>query len=240
MPFPAPKYNPAKNLWLFFDPDLPPDNPSNWDDEFLDPFLNPTWIGITLSAATYDVNMTVPSCLWLEVPSAGTNSTNVLKPIPPGDFTIFTKISQGRAQGSTSANGGLGLILSDGVTAGAGNQMMGWANWNLANQPTLSIYTGVNFGSLSSGTDDYTMMPQYIALRRQGTTYNWGWSMDGKVWTWRNSNPGFTPAYFGLFIRTTTAGRWDFAFDFFRYFPSGNLPTLGGPRLGGWRSAHYV
>jgi hypothetical protein len=232
--------NTGRGIYNVWDPDLPPINPHPVCDEFDLPFLHPKWIGVNLSSlTTYDVNKTVPDALYMQ--SAGISNTIVaaVQNAPAGDFTIYTKPSMATVAGTT-INVRLGLILSTNAAAGAGSQYtLGFTR--SSNGDYLDTYPWTNFNSPGSGVASYPRQMNYLAIYRSGTNYYAGWSNDGKTWTWSSISPGFTAAYFGLFINCYAATRSDYSFEFFRYFPSSQIAPPGGiwpgpASLGNWKS----
>lgn len=223
-----------------FDPNKPPSSPSALDDEFNETSLDAKWTGVNLASLTaYDFNTTVPGCWYGQVANTGATLFSLLQAIPAGDFTVYTKahmLSQNLTNTSfllqQSLNAYFGIILADGVTAGAGNQTyaynglyqsvpswLGVSDWTNFNTPGASKWSGVDNPELF-----------YMAIRRSSTAYSIGWSSNGVLWTWKTFSQSYTPTYFGPAILCSQAARADIAFDFFRYFPSATAV------LGGWSS----
>ena len=222
------------STFQIWDPDLAPASPSAYDDEFNGgPGLGGIWTTVNWgSLLASDVNTTIPGCLYEKYYSASeTTLITAEQAIPAGDFTVFTKIASSAVEGTVTASG-IGFILSDGVTAGAGEQYIGWSNYNAGNRNTASAYAYTNFTTMGTGTDSYTPHINYLRLRRSGTSYYLATSTDGKTWGEGGALPlTFTPTYFGLMVRANPGSTQYviFSFEFFRYSPSATA-QLGGYR----------
>ena len=221
------------DVYNFFDPDMPPVHPTAYNDEFKASSwgnaLDPMWTVVNGSVlSVFDVNGSIPDSLHMGLPG-GTGSTLVaaLQTIPIGDFTAWAKVSASSA--STNPNNGLGLLLTDGVTAGAGHQYMVASYCFQTQAEYCQFYHWTGFNATSGG---YAVPNargiNYIRIRRLSGMLYGGSSEDGKTWTEQQIGPGFTPAYIGLFV-TSPVDATDFSFDFFRIALDGNA-QLGGIR----------
>ncbi len=206
--------------WEYWEPRASPASPSTLDDEFSTSPLDAKWTTVNWSTpAIKDVNTTVPLALYMKLTTTGYTIPCVLQPIPAGDFTIYTRM-QGQSEATNTSNAGGGIILSNGTTAGAGNQVM--LNSLSAGVAQAWLYTWSNFSAAGSQQFLRQEIARYLRVRRVGTTYSWGTSEDGKTWTNVVYNPAFTPTHFGLFGYCNQTGSVHTSFDFFRYFPSGS------------------
>ena len=213
----------------FWDPDKPSVIDSGYDDDFSSSALAAAWTPVNQGTLTsYDVNTTVPGALYVQANNMGRNIAAWMRPLPPGDFTLVTKVATSSALSGTTDNG-LGLILSDGVTVGSGSQVvLSASQWSAQEESVYTIgWTG--FNTIGGSTGYISRGTKYLRLRRANATYYAGWSSDGKTWAETILVPGITPAYMGLFVQCYQSGRTDNSFEFFRYFPSATA-KVGGLR----------
>ena len=222
------------STFQIWDPDLAPASPSAYNDEFNGgPGLNPKWTGVNLAGLTgggYDVNTTVPDSLYMYATS-GLSATipSILQAPPAGDFTIYLK---GAAiNPNTTGDSNICLILTNGVTQGAGNQVVCYME-----KAGNIFYFGANYWTLfttQSTTAQAMISPvwcPYIRIRRVGTTYYFECSPDGKTWYGSvGTTLTFTPSYMGLCFFGSSGPRTSESFEFFRYYPSATA-QLGGYR----------
>jgi len=214
--------------YTFFDPDKPPDSPSSMDDEFDGTSLDAKWTTVNwASASVKDVNTTVPGCLYMQSNNIGYVIPTILQSLPSGDFTIATKV-QNQSEAASNSNVGGGLVLTDGVTAGAGIQQVFVTRTYSYGQTWLLKWATFS----SSGTPVIfarTEQALYLRLRRSGTTYYWGTSWNGKTWTDQAFTPAVTPTHCGLLQYCNQTADGHTSFEFFRYFPSASA-VIGGNR----------
>lgn len=209
--------------WQIWDPDKPPAVPSALDDEFETPGLASRWTSVNLaSLVATDVATTVPGCLYAQAAGMGRTLAAWLQAIPTGDFSVYCKVAASSASGSPDY--GVGLILSSTNAAGSGNQI----NLNLGGD-SLKWFSWSNFNSIGSAILSSPQPVSYYGIRRTNGAFSFGWSPDGKTWTWTTKAVSFTPAYFGLHVQCYQSERVDCTVEWFRYFPSATaLP--GGQR----------
>ena len=211
--------------WTFYDPDLEPTSPSTLDDEFLSTSLNSKWNTVNWSSLTSCVEQ--HGRLNLTSSTHGQLLMAALQAIPAGDFTVVTKVF--------TLSGGTyplsGLILSDGITAGSGNQLLG-----AFTASTFYINSFSNFNQpgtlfLQSGLTGC----KYIKVSRAGSIYTWSISLDGETWTEVGvTNPTFIPTHIGFVFRAYDA-QTEACIEYFRYYNTAT-PTLGGMRTVGGSS----
>jgi hypothetical protein len=211
-----------------YNPDLVPASPSAYDDEFGTPGLNAKWTTVNFGTlVTSDVDVTIPDCLYMEMPG-GTANTQVaiLQAIPAGDFTIFTKVST--VGSSTSPTAALGLLLSTTNTASSGSQYHVASEIYNTNGQYVQLYSWTNFTTAGSGAGYYAQQIKYLRIRRAASSYYAGWSADGKTWSEILFAPGFTPAYFGLSLFANQTGTFAGSAEFFRYVANSTPTNIPG------------
>ena len=206
----------------YYTPDYPPASPSAYDDEFNS--VSGLWTPIyTSKMVATDVNTTVPGCLYWATDGVGSYLTAWLEAIPGGDFTIWTEVDLEVCY-SGNPNSALGLILSSANTEGAGSQFF-HSLWNTGNNVN-TMYTWSGFNSPGSQiVSNNATTSRFLRIRRSGSTYYFGHSTKGKVWSEVSESVGFTASYMGLALYGTIVCSG--AFEFFRYAPSATA-QLGG------------
>jgi hypothetical protein len=228
-----------------FDIQVPPTSPSALDDEFNGSSLDAKWTQVNWAGLTsYDVNSTKPGALWTNNASGGLLLRTILQAIPAGDFTIITRLWPA-AQDETNFSQ-LGLLLTDGTTAGAGNQYF----FGLAQIHDVQRLTYTNFDTFNSFLQADRIAdasPTIFQISRSGTTYTLTFSYDGRTFLpYFSGTLPFTPTNFGLVVGNQGTGRQvQTSFDFFRYDASptamfGGLVTYGGGLVVAPKTAAYT
>lgn len=221
-----------------WNPDVKPSSPSAYDDEFESSSLNAKWTKVNWDSAspahTWDIDTTIPKSLYSKCDVAGSTIRAIMQSLPAGDFTILTKLKHIAYDGWAFS----GFILSDGVTAGTGNQQtfchftQGYGifsraitNWN-----TDGSYTSITMVNDQNTVQFYTY---YIRLRRTGGNYYLAISTDGLFWvpgqelTVSAASLAFTPTHFGLAVQKNAGASPNTSvIDFFRY--SNSATTVFG------------
>jgi hypothetical protein len=169
------------------------------------------------------------------------NIPGIVQPLPSGDFAIYTKVAiSGMGGASVSPDAGPSLVLSDSNILGSGNQAVGYNSFVGEHPAWVGVQGWTGFNTIRAGYTQnfYSAGVRYIAFRRSGTAYSFGWSQDGKNFTWAAFTPNFTPIYFGVVIACNQNARIDGSFEFIRYYPNataklGGVRTVGGGGGGG-------
>lgn len=191
-------------------------------------FIPVNWSGFT----AIDVNKTYPGALYVEHPNGATSTLKALMlPIFSGDWEVVLELScMNYNSGEVS-----GIILADGVTAGAGNQqVLAWSRNN--NHHVYACYRYTNYGTLSSTVRNVSLVfaPRaFLRLKRSGSTYTQSISTDGRLWSFETSvAPGWTPTHIGLCFQIGLGANIPvhYAFHSFRVF----WPTMPADAIGGW------
>lgn len=223
-----------------FDIQSPPASAATQDDEFNGgPSVDGKWTQVNWSGlTTNNVNSTKPGSLYTENPSTSDILRCLLQAIPSGDFTIITLLWDTGQPNVSSSSGG--LILADGTTAGAGNQVTLRINHSSSSGLTALATTWTNFNTFGSNLGPGTAttlkeeVPIIVKITRSGTTYAFAYSYDGRTFSeFHSGTLSFTPTHFGLFLNNSSGVSQNYSFDFFRYGASatsafGNLVTFGG------------
>jgi hypothetical protein len=221
------------DTFTYFDADKPPTSPSAVDDEFDGTSLDAKWTPVQLSAdTTYDVNTSAGSALYVTIPTAAVKLQSFVQALPAGDFTVVSRMAAPGFAGS-SVQTRWGVVLASSATAtgsqyeiGVRGQITSSPHGRLVAQPWTDWTTG---GTVAF---DYGVVdiPEFIRIRRSGTTYYAAWSLDGRAWTERTITPGFTPSHIGLhFFNNIASFTADFSTKWFRYWPSATA-VVGGTR----------
>jgi len=227
----------AGTPYSYWDADKAPTSPTSEDDEFNTAgAIDGKWTTVNWASATTtpNVNQTVPGALYIAV----TNDQPFIaavQAIPAGDFCIVAKCKTVDQQASPNHN--IGMLLADGASAGAGSQTVLIIDGGYSTQESWSaLYAATNYANIGAGVaSGYGPPNLYGRIRRSGSTYYWGWSPDGMLWSEFTSAPGYTPTHFGLFINTAAAGLVECSFDFFRYEATATpTATKGGTRTIGF------
>ncbi|WP_306600765.1 hypothetical protein [Geothrix sp. 21YS21S-2] len=212
--------------WTHWDPDRPPTTPSALNDEYSSgTTLDSKWTTVNWTApSVVNVNTTVPGALYMKCTSTGATLPSKMQPIPPGDFMIVMKGGV-QSEAATGSNAGFGILLADGVTAGAGNQViLGSLTYNYF---TTWLYTWTGYNSFSSNLFLRTEQARYLRIWRASGNYHWGTSWDGETWTDYAYNPAFTPTHFGVAGLGNQSAAAHITFKFFRYYDSATA-IVGG------------
>lgn len=138
----------------------------------------------------------------------GTGWSGVTKPLPAGDFTIWTRLA---ASGNASSSPFTALaLMEDPATATADFTALTIRSGT--DVPTVDL----NRWSAWNGTPTALKSPfavagftpsAYFRIRRTGTTYRWEASADGLGWlTLSGAAPGFTPTAVGLIQSNNNSG----------------------------------
>lgn len=214
----------AGDQFTYWNADAVPVSPSSYDDEFEGSGLDAKWTKVNWDSASplhsYDVHTTMLSRLYSSNAPNGAVQRAILQAVPAGDFTIWTKVFIFASDGFPA----VGLILTDGTTAGAGNQqtfvkygsgygMLSRTITNFNTDGSYSNWTPVN------DTDTTRAREFYIRVRRSGSTYYFSWSPNGQWWEREETiTVGFTPSHMGLvtYKNGGSAPIYSF-FDYFRY-----------------------
>lgn len=217
----------GSGTYVAYDDEVTPAAAATPDDEFNSVTIDPKWTLVNWAGlTTYDFDTTVPSALYLKNP-VGTTNRAILQAIPAGDFTIFTKVKLAPQVVQYAYDG---LILADGVTNGAGNQVICSLVMEAAGY-TVYIQKGANYGGMVS-TLASVVVGQWqsqviLRLRRSGTSYFAAYSSDGILFREFAITLGFTPTYFGLSSLTNGSTTHEAYFSYFRYVASAT-GKLGG------------
>jgi hypothetical protein len=215
------------DTFSYWDPDKEPSSPSSYDDEFNGSSLDGKWTTVNWgSLVESDVNTTVKGSIYLSANNIASTLVCGLQAIPAGDFTIYTKCKLNQ---TGPGNAGLGIVLSSTNTTGSGTQTVGYIGQWTTRTSGGSVITFTSFNTYGTEQIGTYIEYEYIRVRRSGTNYYWGFSIDGKTWNEFAYNPATTPAYFGFFTSQGLAYPSKVSFEFFRYFPSATA-TLGGTR----------
>lgn len=215
--------------YTFFDPDKPPGAPSALNDEFDGPSLDAKWTQVYWSSLTSaDVNTTKAGALHVRVPSSnGDRWRSIMQALPAGDFTIQTRLTLGGLGNYVYG----GLLLADGVTAGAGTQrMVGMIVEN--NGGSAVDFTGSGYAWAGNGATRIAIggLGAFVRVRRASGTYYSAWSRDGETWAETSITLAFTPTHVGLMASSSLRPSDDnLAFDYFRYAASATA-AFGGTR----------
>jgi hypothetical protein len=220
------------------DDEVPPAVANALDDEFATPGLagawtQVNWAGLTLS----DVDTTFANALFTRNHVNANLVRAIMKAIPAGDFTIFTQIELNVSNGNFTK---AGIIIADGVTAGAGNQGLyglGGASGALQFQMQLGnsyiTQTSNIVGPVTMDNTGFNAYPKLcVRVRRVGTNYFFGVSFNGVMWFEFQANLGFVPTHFGLFTKNEGGVvLCEHAFKYFRYLPSGTITNVTGGKI---------
>lgn len=225
-----------------FTPDVPPDTPSDWDDEFDAGSLDAKW-GIWNPSGSL-VTGIVNNHVYLEPASTGVEG--IYQAVPSDDFAVYSKVSLIR-DNSAAGVGRVGLFLADDIvnnpttadaytvglqcsTAGAGQfatQALSWAHTaSWTKWDTVNSYVN----SVEAGTTHLYIRMRVVA---SGGSVDLDVSSDGVGWTCIDSSAavGFTPLYFGIWgYQFASAGRA--MAKFFRVFDGTGKADLFATSIG--------
>jgi len=198
-----------------FDPDLPPSNPSPYDDEFDETGLKPKWSLFNISTATVDVNTTVPHALCINnLPSGNDAVRGVIQSVPLRDWAITCKcLSVNRF--SNCAVYGL-FVTAD--SSGSSRLDTITRVWNASWRNEAGYFSNQNAWGGSQLLIDLGYAFRYLRIRWVSSTLYKEVSEDGSIWftAWSGS-VGYTPAFFGLFGNNVNTGSvMSCAFDWIR------------------------
>lgn len=160
-------------------------------------------------------NWTLERCIegvGLELENSGNASTihrAKLVPIPAsGDFDAILTYRPIRGM---NHNFNTGLYLTDGVTAGAGNQLLlaGGSGSN-AGQAVRAVWRYTNFTTFAAthvADMPWNSAISLVLLRRLSGVYQASWSRDGRFWTHVQTplSPSGTSAYVGFGMQVVAA-----------------------------------
>ena len=205
-----------------WDPEAPPSSPSAYDDEFDDDsFDTGLWTEFDPSSVltlSEDAEGLVGSIAY----DAGDDICGVFQDIPSGDFTITTKVSL-RGLHLNYLSGGIALWQNAGSAPTTSDiQTFGityeGTSLSLQCQYFQDYY---NFMSNMKRVNDtsWPATSYFFRIRRDGTTYNFDYSLDGKGWIRFTAGAlNFTPTEFGVFANSSqTTGPPSVVWQFFRY-----------------------
>lgn len=220
-------FNTGRRLGRIWCPDVPPESPSDLDDEF-----RGMSGGLPRGWAEFDPNsrLTVvegDGGVALQKPSASQTgrSLGIYKTIPAGDFTIWTKLALGCISQQDYVT--TGLMLWQDATDTANGDLQSFHSVIFAGAPLIGSNHFTSDGTYSSTpismqlTAAYLVSPTvYLRLRRTGTTYGFDFSLDGVGWLRVYSGTILvTPTHFGLFASDQCPTAYTVRFPFFRYLP---------------------
>ena len=228
--------------YTIFDPFVPDTSPHALNEEFTTSSLAGFGTGIYTGDASVvvDANTTIPGWLFMEAPNVNYRFRALPKTLP-GDtnWTIHTCMAV--LTGAATDGFWGGLMLSNGATAGSGNQhgigahpigasadancrkhRVFWDGWG----NTASGAAGAEFGHGHPGLI-------FLRWRKQSGTYYMGWSNDGRLW-WETSTTlyaSMTPTHFALAAQNYTGNAvLRCAFKYLRYYANGTQLLTGANR----------
>ncbi len=205
-------------LWTSWNPDGEPASPSALDDEFNTTSLDAKWTTVNWgSASSTDVNTSVPGCLRISgVGAIAPTLICAMQSLPSGDFCVVTKAYMTGISGAISY--AYAIVVADGVTAGAGSQLVVWCGEYLQYTRHVAAYAYTNYNTVGAQTGrvNYQEGITHIRLRRASGVYYLGLSVGGKTWEEEVITVAFTPTYIGLgaYLNNPTT---TIAFEYFRY-----------------------
>lgn len=172
-------------------------------------YTDVNWSGQT----TVDYNATVPGALFVKHPVSGSTTHRCrLRALPSGDWSLVLDLT---APSRNSAGLPVGLYLTDGVTAGAGNQTV-LALTQVSNVLAISVprYTNfTTFGAFLVGSVNWPGGQRaLLRLDRIGGVYTAYFGaidpLDGTIhWTSGDAlTPTGTPSHFGIGYASSNTG----------------------------------
>lgn len=218
-----------------WDPDAPPATPHALSTEFdgTTAAFDTAFQKVNWPTTGYSVNQLppngTPGALYAEIgQGSGYVQRHALLDLPAGDFFIATRVEH-HGTYDEGASSYVGLSLTDGATAGQGNQVCAALDWDSGKKDFTrwcGRYQGFAGGNLAGPTGYYYERchnhGQVIWFRREGGVYTVGFSQTGVPGeeNYKTFSPGFTPTKYGVWFRNDSTqwicGSW----MYLRYFPS--------------------
>lgn len=214
---------PPTPTFTVWSPDAPPAAPSAFDDEFDDAsFDTGLWTEFDPSAVL-TVSEQEPGLILDSITQAGDDICGVYQPVPPGNFSITTKIALSALRADFAV---AGLALWDDATDPA-QDLYTWQLTYRAADQVLDVILWTNYTTFGAGIvsiADLTISTHlYLRIRRIGATYYFDWSLDGLGWQQIHSGGlVFDPDHFGIILNNVATGITIRAIaTFFRFIPYG-------------------
>jgi len=232
-----PPPGPFVNLWL---PDAPPPVPSPYDDEFDDANLDLTKWTLWDPAANHTIQENEHGLAIAQAQSPVGPWGGIFQPIPPGDFTIYTRLALHSVFASSpraalilgqdlAANPNTSDIIALCLAFSEGGGFLACERYN--------DYQTYNTTYRAQGSS-FTPTFFYLALRLFGNLLTPLFSLDGLGWEdWGAIELPWWPKEAGLAFGDTTNWRPTKAlFSFFRYSPDSTLQRImeGDRLVVGW------
>lgn len=222
-----------------WDPFIPDTVPHALTDEFDDPASLADWSQVYTGDAgvVCDIASTVSKGLYIEAPSVFARFRSLMKAIPAGDFTIHTAITNALLTPTSAVAAFHGIMIADGVTAGAGNQTMASIKKAQNGGLTMSRLTWGKYGddatSAAEGTADWVnSTPIFLRVRRVSGAFFMAFSDDGQIWyeTALALLGAMTPTHIGLALNNYAGGIARARFHYFRVYATGTQYKTGAVR----------
>lgn len=218
------------NFFKIWCPDAPPETPSDCDDEFDDEsFDTDKWSEfdhgdkLSITEEKYGLKFDITP----HVSEASDSIAGILQPIPSGNFSIITKCNLSALRNITTSGLMAGILLSENTTSTGKIYLHTLMYPGTANVTYINLYYYTNYSTYNNvygrQTGNFEINACYLRVRRNGTTYYFDYSLNGKVFILIHtlSSPVFTPAYFGLgdiyTSSVSTTAHHAIVYDFFRY-----------------------
>ncbi len=191
------------------------------DDEFADGVLDPAFVRVDNPSSAHLTWTETEGCI--SALHTGTDAAAgyhaLLKP-HGGNFAIGNYVETCTIyNGLNTSSPMAGIMVTDGVTNGAGAQIL-CATWNNSTAPyqNLGIRRGVNFNTDNANAGNFAVNPGRVYLRLHwvaANSFRTLWSRDGISWLAMVGNTSYTctPTHIGFFI-TSWGSTTDFAYPF--------------------------
>lgn len=208
-----------------YNPDKIATSASALDDEWNATSLSGIWTQVNWSGfTTVDYHTSFPDHVYMAVPNTSNTMHALVQAIPAGDFTVL--IHQRAIPASCPW---VGMVFTDGATAGAGTQEMVMCYESAAALDTFSVgvYKFTNFNSSATlvvADKKVPIGPPIVRARRASGTYYFGFSDNGRVWYENTWTPQSTRTHFGVAV-ISNVGDKVVAIDYFRYRASATAVT---------------
>ncbi len=231
-----PEDRPSK--YQIWDPFLPDAAPHADTDEFTANTIA-NWTGVYTGDASVvsDIATTVRAGMYTFAPSVTYRFRSRMKAIISGDFTYHTCVAcTSLASGD---NAFAGIVLADGVTAGAGSQTAAVVTRNNSAILQAGKLTWATYGNAatSAAFSQGRAIPDthnvFIRVRRVSGVYLIAFSLDGENYTEEQTITmlsGFTPTHVGLWLNSYAGLASVVTFRFFRVYATGTQMKTGGLR----------